>query len=286
MLGWDKLMETLKKRLEEQKGRHQGGSKWIGTGGTRPSATTATTRKASASAARLAGNRSAVKVWDQREYQQPRRHGRTRHAQHQGRAAPPAPLRARGRGRRTRPRRHHPRHRAERRLLDIQMRPGAPQQGQGAAVARHRRLDGRPHQACARSCSPPPRPSSSTSSTSTSTTASTTSSGGQPPPPRRAHPARDVMHKYGEDYKLIFVGDATMSPYEILQPGGASNTTTPRPAPPGCSRLRDAYPTASGSIPSPSACGNTASRSDHPRHHRHAHVPADPRRPGARRCAN
>ena len=34
--GWDKLMETLKKRLEEQKSRHQGGSKWIGTGGTSP----------------------------------------------------------------------------------------------------------------------------------------------------------------------------------------------------------------------------------------------------------
>jgi len=34
--GWDKLMETLRKRLEEQKGRHQGGSKWIGTGGTSP----------------------------------------------------------------------------------------------------------------------------------------------------------------------------------------------------------------------------------------------------------
>src|SRR3990172_7732085 len=31
--GWDKLMETLKKRLEEQKGRHQGGNKWIGTAG-------------------------------------------------------------------------------------------------------------------------------------------------------------------------------------------------------------------------------------------------------------
>ncbi len=29
--GWEKLMETLKKRLEEQKGRHQGGNKWIGT---------------------------------------------------------------------------------------------------------------------------------------------------------------------------------------------------------------------------------------------------------------
>ena len=35
-MGWDKLMETLKKRLEEQKGRHQGGSKWIGTAGTSP----------------------------------------------------------------------------------------------------------------------------------------------------------------------------------------------------------------------------------------------------------
>src|SRR5829696_3166414 len=34
--GWDKLMETLKKRLEEQKGRHQGGNKWIGTAGTSP----------------------------------------------------------------------------------------------------------------------------------------------------------------------------------------------------------------------------------------------------------
>ena len=34
--GWDKLMETLKQRLEEQKGRHQGGSKWIGTAGTSP----------------------------------------------------------------------------------------------------------------------------------------------------------------------------------------------------------------------------------------------------------
>src|SRR5258708_39495726 len=34
--GWEKLMETLQKRLAEQKGRHQGGSKWIGTAGTSP----------------------------------------------------------------------------------------------------------------------------------------------------------------------------------------------------------------------------------------------------------
>jgi hypothetical protein len=34
-------------------------------------------------------------------------------------------------------------------------------------------------------------------------------------------PTFDVLHKYGPDYKLIVVGDATMSPYEILQPGGS-----------------------------------------------------------------
>ena len=37
--GFDKLMETLRKRLEEQKGRHQGGNKWVGTAGTSPSFT-------------------------------------------------------------------------------------------------------------------------------------------------------------------------------------------------------------------------------------------------------
>src|SRR6266576_2021862 len=35
-MGWDKLMETLRQRLKEQQGRHQGGSKWIGTAGTSP----------------------------------------------------------------------------------------------------------------------------------------------------------------------------------------------------------------------------------------------------------
>ena len=34
--GWEKIMEELKKRLAEQKGRHQGGNKWIGTAGTSP----------------------------------------------------------------------------------------------------------------------------------------------------------------------------------------------------------------------------------------------------------
>jgi uncharacterized protein with von Willebrand factor type A (vWA) domain len=48
-MGWDELMETLKKRLEEQKERHEGGNKWIGTGGTSPFGAYGKTRRASAS---------------------------------------------------------------------------------------------------------------------------------------------------------------------------------------------------------------------------------------------
>jgi uncharacterized protein with von Willebrand factor type A (vWA) domain len=49
-MGWDKLLETLKERLKEQKGRHQGGSKWIGTAGTSPYGAYGYNPKASASA--------------------------------------------------------------------------------------------------------------------------------------------------------------------------------------------------------------------------------------------
>ena len=45
-MGWDELMETLKKRFEEQKERHEGGSKWIARAAPRPSAPTASTPRA------------------------------------------------------------------------------------------------------------------------------------------------------------------------------------------------------------------------------------------------
>jgi len=66
-MGWDELMDTLKKRLEEQKERHEGGSKWIGTGGTSPFGHGGYNPQG----VRIGGpgrNRSAVKVWDQRAY--------------------------------------------------------------------------------------------------------------------------------------------------------------------------------------------------------------------------
>src|SRR6185295_8622937 len=66
--GWDKLMETLKKRLEEQKGRHQGGSKWVGTAGTSPFGAYGYNPEGIRIGQEGGRNRSAIKVWDKREY--------------------------------------------------------------------------------------------------------------------------------------------------------------------------------------------------------------------------
>ncbi len=66
--GWDKLMETLKKRLEEQKGRHQGGSKWIGTAGTSPFGAYGYNPEGIRIGQEGSRNRRAVKVWDKREF--------------------------------------------------------------------------------------------------------------------------------------------------------------------------------------------------------------------------
>ncbi len=66
-LDWDELMETLKKRLEEQKERHAGGNKWIGTGGTSPFGHGGHNTQGIRIGGQ-GGNKSAVKVWDQRAY--------------------------------------------------------------------------------------------------------------------------------------------------------------------------------------------------------------------------
>ena len=65
--GWEKLMEEFKKRLEEQKGRHQGGSKWIGTGGTSPFGAYGYNPEGIRIGQDRSRNRSAVKVWAARE---------------------------------------------------------------------------------------------------------------------------------------------------------------------------------------------------------------------------
>jgi uncharacterized protein len=66
--GLDKLMETLRKRLEEQKGRHQGGSKWIGTAGTSPFGAYGYNPEGVRIGQDGSRHQRAVKVWDRREF--------------------------------------------------------------------------------------------------------------------------------------------------------------------------------------------------------------------------
>ena len=66
--SWDEIMETLKERLAEQEKRHEGGNKWIGTGGTSPYGNSGYNPEG----VRIGGEggqKKAVKVWDKREFQ-------------------------------------------------------------------------------------------------------------------------------------------------------------------------------------------------------------------------
>ncbi|HEY2809284.1 MAG TPA: VWA domain-containing protein [Steroidobacteraceae bacterium] len=66
--GWDKLLQTLRERLREQQERHEGGNKWIGTGGTSPFGANGFNPEGVRIGQDPSGNRRAVKVWDKREF--------------------------------------------------------------------------------------------------------------------------------------------------------------------------------------------------------------------------
>jgi uncharacterized protein with von Willebrand factor type A (vWA) domain len=66
--GFDKLMETLRQRLKEQQGRHQGGSKWVGTAGTSPFGAYGYNPEGVRIGQDESRHRRAVKVWDKREF--------------------------------------------------------------------------------------------------------------------------------------------------------------------------------------------------------------------------
>ena len=61
----------------------------------------------------------------------------------------------------------------------------------------------------------------------------------------------DVIHKYGSDYKLIFVGDATMSPYEIMEPGGSVEHNNEEPGVVWINRLLNHYKHSAWLNPTP-----------------------------------
>ena len=140
--GWDKLMETLKQRLEEQRARHQGGSKWIGTAGTSPFGAYGFNPEGIRIGQEGGRNRSAVKVWDERTFRNlddsvelNTRNIKIalRRLRRFAREGVPEELDMPGTIEGTA---------KNAGWLDLHLVPGAPQSGQGAVVPRRRRIHG------------------------------------------------------------------------------------------------------------------------------------------------
>jgi uncharacterized protein with von Willebrand factor type A (vWA) domain len=240
--GWEKLMETLRQRLEEQKERHQGGDKWIGTGGTSPFGAYGYNPEGVRIGQSESRHRRAVKVWDRREFRNlddtlelGTRNmkvalRRLRIFARQG-AAQELDLddtihsTARNGG-----------------MLDIKMVPerhnavkvllfldaGGSMDDHvrvceelfSAARSEFKHLEYFYFHNCVYE--------------------------GVWKDNRRRYGQRmstwDVMHRYAADYKLVFVGDATMSPYEISYPGGSVEHFNEEPGAVWMQRLLNTYP--------------------------------------------
>jgi uncharacterized protein with von Willebrand factor type A (vWA) domain len=219
--GWEKLMETLKKRLEEQKERHQGGNKWIGTAGTSPFGAYGFNPEGVRVGQKGSRNRRAVKVWDQREYQN---YDDTRE------------LGTRNMKLALRRLRKFARQGAEEILdmddtirstarnagwLDIKMVPERHNAVKvllfldvGGSMDDHVRI-------CEELFSAAKTEFKHLEYFYFHNFVYEYVWKDNNRRQGERTPTFDVMHKYGHDYKLIFVGDSTMSPYEIVHPGGS-----------------------------------------------------------------
>jgi len=238
--GWEKIMEELKKRLAEQKERHSGGSKWIGTGGTSPYGAYGYNPAGVRIGQKESRHRRAIKVWDKREFKDLDENvelgtrnikvalRRLRRFARQG-AASELDLDGTIRGT------------AEKGYLDIRMVPERhnavkvlmffdvggsmdwhiknAEELFSAARSEFKHLEYYYFHNClyegvwrnnAR---------------------------------RRSEltPTWEVLHTYPPDYKVIFVGDASMSPYEITHAGGAVEHMNPEPGAVWLKRVLDTY---------------------------------------------
>ncbi|WP_442581053.1 vWA domain-containing protein [Mesorhizobium sp. ASY16-5R] len=241
--GWEKLMETLKKRLEEQKGRHQGGSKWIGTAGTSPFGAYGYNPEGVRIGQHESRNRRAVKVWDKREFRNfddsvelGTRNikvalKRLRRWVRDGAVEEldlPGTIHAT----------------AEHGYLDVKTRPErrnavkllmffdvggsmddhirSVEELFSAARVEFRQLEYFYFHNCLYE--------------------------GVWKDNRRRHaeviPTLDVLHKYGHDYKVIFVGDASMSPYEVTMAGGSVEHWNPEAGAVWLARVLAQWPNA------------------------------------------
>lgn len=241
-LGWDELMETLKKRFEEQKERHEGGSKWIGTGGTSPFGANGYNPQGIRIGQEKSRNKSAVKVWDQRAYKD------YDDTQELGTRNIKVALR--------RLRKFAREGHAEELDLDDTIRSTAanagyldikmvPERHNNVKVLLLMDVGGTMDEHIAR--------------VEELFSASKTEFKHLEfyyfhncvydfmwKNNRRRFsekfPTWDIIRKYNKDYKLIFIGDATMSPYEILQPGGSVEYNNEEAGAEWLQRLTNAFP--------------------------------------------
>jgi len=241
--GWDELMETLKKRLEEQKKRHQGGNKWIGTAGTSPFGAHGYNPEGIRIGQEEGRHGKAVKVWDKREYKDlddtvelGTRNIKValKRLRQFARQGAPDELDLDTTIQST----------AHQGYLDIVMRPerrnavkvllffdiGGSMDGHiriceelfSAARTEFKTMEYFYFHNCLYEFVWKNN--------------------------RRRHtermPTWDVLHKYGSDYKIIFVGDGSMSPYEIAYPGGSVEHWNEEAGAVWLKRVLDIYPRA------------------------------------------
>ena len=218
--GFQELMETLKQRLEEQKERHQGGNKWVGTGGTSPFGNSGFNPEG----VRIGGqgrHGKAVKVWEKREYRN---------------LDDTLELGTRNIKLALRRLRKFAREGAEEELdLDDTIRSTARNAGYldiKMVPERHNAVKVLLFFDVGGSMDPHVRVCEELFSAAKTEFKHMEyfyfhnfvyESVWKDNSRRHSEkiPTYDLMHRYGSDYKLIFVGDATMSPYEILHPGGS-----------------------------------------------------------------
>nr|WP_315598671.1 VWA domain-containing protein [uncultured Cupriavidus sp.] len=242
MGGLDKLMERLKQLLEEQKEKHQGGNKWIGTGGTSPFGHGGYNPEGIRIGGPSKGNRTAIKVWETRAYKD---------------YDDQVELGTRNIKVALRRLRRFAREGADTELdlddtihstaanagmLDIKLRPERHNKVKvlmlmdvggsmddhikrveelfSAAKTEFKHLEYYYFHNCLYDYVWKNN--------------------------RRRHAEKiatwDLMHKYTPDYKVIFVGDATMSPYEILQPGGSVEYNNPEAGAVWLNRMIEQFP--------------------------------------------
>jgi len=239
--GWDKLIDTLRQRLAEQRGRHQGGSKWIGTAGTSPFGAYGYNPEGIRVGQQGGRSRSAIKVWDERTFR-----NLDDSVEINTRNIKIALRRLRRFARQGVPDEfdldttiEHTARNAG--WLDVQMRPERRNRIKvllfldvggsmdphvqvceelfSAAKSEFRHLEYFYFHNCV-----------------------------YDHVWRDNHRRRnervatiDLLHKYGRDWKLIFVGDAAMSPYELMQPGGSVEYANEEPGAAWLARLIAAY---------------------------------------------